>query len=302
MANAVVDDLVKQSESKTKLQKYRDLMSGRLRNYTCADEKLETSKPLRSETIHYEGKRYTLDILFDTPSAKIWGIENFITDEECSVLENHARPRLERATVAGEDGTSIVSPNRRANQAVYDGVERNGESDPLYPLYDRALAFANGHGGYEMSFAGQEGFTIIQYGESDEYHPHCDGDCSGEMHIPGGRVATVVLYCRTATRGGGTTFSKADVFVKPKRGMATFFTYKGPDGKMDEGYTEHSGCPVLEGEKWIATLWLREGVSDEDPWTVFDPSGIRLMDQSQSPPQQRRREVQVDADSEQKEL
>jgi hypothetical protein len=43
--------------------------------------------------------------------------------------------------------------------------------------------------------------------------------------------------------------------------MATFFSYKGPDGHMDEGYTEHSGCPVIKGEKWITTVWMREGVS-----------------------------------------
>ncbi len=46
---------------------------------------------------------------------------------------------------------------------------------------------------------------------------------------------------------------------------------------MDEGYTEHSGCPVLEGEKWITTVWMREGVSAEEPWTMFDPSGVRMM-------------------------
>ena len=57
--------------------------------------------------------------------------------------------------------------------------------------------------------------------------------------------------------------------------MATFFSYKGPDGKMEDGFTEHSGCPVLEGEKWITTSWMREGVSKELPSDVFDPTGMR---------------------------
>lgn len=52
---------------------------------------------------------------------------------------------------------------------------------------------------------------------------------------------------QAAERGGATTFTKSDIFVVPKRGQATFFSYKGPDGRMDDGYTEHSGCPVLEG-------------------------------------------------------
>ena len=46
---------------------------------------------------------------------------------------------------------------------------------------------------------------------------------------------------------------------------------------MDDGYTEHSGCPVLKGEKWITTVWMRDGVSHEEPWTIFDPSGVKML-------------------------
>ena len=66
-------------------------------------------------------------------------------------------------------------------------------------------------------------------------------------------LCTYINYCycvtllQAAERGGATTFTKSDIFVVPKRGQATFFSYKGPDGRMDDGYTEHSGCPVLEG-------------------------------------------------------
>ena len=26
--------------------------------------------------------------------------------------------------------------------------------------------------------------------------PHCDSDCDGSEYIPGGRIATAVLYCK----------------------------------------------------------------------------------------------------------
>lgn len=83
---------------------------------------------------------------------------------------------------------------------------------------------------------------------------------------------------QVAELGGSTTFTKSDIFVKPRNGSATFFSYKGTDGNMDEGYTEHSGCPVIQGEKWITTVWMREGVTREEPWTLFDPNGVRLME------------------------
>ena len=80
-----------------------------------------------------------------------------------------------------------------------------------------------------------------------------------------------------AEAGGATSFTKADVFVKPKKNLAAFFSYIGEDGRMDDGYTEHSACPVTQGEKWIAVFWMREGVSLQDPWTTFDPSGVKML-------------------------
>jgi len=65
--------------------------------------------------------------------------------------------------------------------------------------------------------------------------------------------------------------------VRPKRGLAAFFSYRGADGIMDDGLTEHSACPVLEGEKWVTVFWMRIGVSAERPWTMFDPQGIPVL-------------------------
>lgn len=108
--------------------------------------------------------------------------------------------------------------------------------------------------------------------------PHCDSSCDGTEHLKGGRIATAVLYCKVAESGGATTFVRSNVFVKPKNGSATFFAYMGPDKLMDPmSLTEHSGCPVMEGEKWITTFWMREGVTELDPWTHYDPSGVRMM-------------------------
>ena len=42
--------------------------------------------------------------------------------------------------------------------------------------------------------------------------------------------------------GGGTSFTKANLFVKPVQGMATFFAYKGKDGHMDTGFTGEDGA------------------------------------------------------------
>jgi prolyl 4-hydroxylase len=43
--------------------------------------------------------------------------------------------------------------------------------------------------------------------------------------------------------------------VAPTKGNAVFFSYAAPG---PESLTLHGGAPVIEGETWIATKWLRE--------------------------------------------
>ena len=112
---------------------------------------------------------------------------------------------------------------------------------------------------------------------TQRYTPHCDGDCTGLPHKSGSRMATVVMYCTVADRGGHTNFRNSGVHVKPKSGDAIFFSYIDPVTKMmDSGFTEHSGCPVYEGDKKIVTQWIRLGVDTENPWDSFNTLGIKL--------------------------
>jgi len=278
--DALYDEIYDKTQSKYKMEHYRNKISRRLRKYACSDLSLNTTKPIRDPyLVKIGGKEYTVNMLFETDNAKIWTVDDFVTESECNVIVESGRPNLERATIADEDGKSIVSEHRKAYQATYE-LSAYDNTEPLWNLYQRTYSVTNKIAKMNLPLDGQEEFTIIQYNKEDEYKSHCDGDCNNEVHNLGGRVATAILYCIVPEKGGGTTFSRADIFVKPKKYMATFFTYKGKNGHMDEGYTEHSGCPVYDGEKWIATVWMREGVSADDPWTNFDPAGIRMIDET----------------------
>lgn len=81
----------------------------------------------------------------------------------------------------------------------------------------------------------------------------------------------MVMYCTLPTKGGSTNFRNSGVHVKPVKGNAIFFSYIDPETKlMDNGFTEHSGCPVYEGEKKIVTQWIRYGVDNENKWDSFN--------------------------------
>ena len=278
MTEYTVSELEKITEAKQQLRESRDKLSYKLRNYTCADSTVGQSKEISSYIFHHKGHKSRISTLFEKPTAKIWVAEDFVTPEECQVLVEHGRPRLTRATVAADDGSSVVSENRKAQQAAYM-MDSPSADDPLTALYDRVFALTNHHAGYDLRWEGQEGFTIIQYNPSDQYTPHCDGACDGSSHKKHGRVATAVMYCIVPEEGGATTFTNHDITVIPQVGSAVFFSYKDMEsGQMDEGDTEHSGCPVIRGEKWITTVWMREGVSAErgEGWQHFDPDGERM--------------------------
>ena len=292
MTETVMEKTLRETSRAEKAIGRSNLLSDKLRNYTCEDPRMETTKPIntywfevpvagrKSSTGQNHKRRIRMDNMFDNKHAKIWVANNFITDEECDHLIHHGAPRLNRATVAGEDGTSVVSESRKAQQANY--AIKDWRTDPLYPLYERVFAATNHHTGYNLSMEGQEDFTIIQYNVADQYTPHCDGSCDGEQHIKTGRVASCVMYCMVAEEGGGTTFTNADIYIKPQRGMATFFSYKNMEtGRMDDGDTQHSGCPVLKGEKWITTVWMRDGVDKENHWGLFDPAGLKIIAENQ---------------------
>lgn len=274
LSRGLYKDIEKEHKAQTLVKHYRDEISNALRNYTCKDTELESSPPLGHSMVPVAGKAYNVSTLLDMPSAKIWTVPDFITEDECAALIEHGGKKLTRATVAGEDGLFTISQSRKAQQASYR-FTNNIEEDPLWNLYNRIFEFTNKHTGYGLELPGQEGFTIIQYNKEDEYQPHCDGACDGTHYLNRGRVATAIVYCKVPEKGGGTSFTKANLFVKPTKGMATFFAYKGADNQMDTGFTEHSGCPILEGEKWISTVWMRQGVDTEHDWQNVDPSGER---------------------------
>lgn len=276
-------------------------------NYTCADPLKETSEAIEVRTWDYEGVSRTVGLLHNRPSSQIHILHDFISADECEAIRKAAEPTLHRGTVADGAGGSKLSENRKAWQAGVTFAAEN-PNDPILMVKKRLFAYANNATGYGMELPGQEDLMSIQYFGSgvdnptpDRYTPHCkwsscksnfdmssssytscvssgDGECNGFPHKKGGRVATMVMYCDIPELGGATNFQHANVYVKPKVGAAAFFSYLDPiTMKSEEGFTTHSGCPVLLGTKRIAVQWMRIGVSSDEPWDSFDTNTISKM-------------------------
>lgn len=184
------------------------------------------------------------------PRVVVFG--NLLSDEECDELIGLARPRLARSlTVATKTGGEEVNEDRTSSGMFF----QRGENDVVRKLEARIARIVN------WPEENGEGLQILHYRPGAEYKPHYDYFDPKEPGTPtilkrgGQRVATIVMYLGEPEKGGGTTFPDAHLEVFPKRGHAVFFSYDRPHPSTK---SLHGGAPVLAGEKWIATKWLRE--------------------------------------------
>jgi prolyl 4-hydroxylase len=195
-----------------------------------------------------------VEVIIAVTQPRVVVLGGLLSDGECDALIAAARPRLARSlTVQTATGGEELNPDRTSNGMFFS----RGESELIKTIEARIARLLNWpveHG---------EGIQVLNYQVGAEYKPHYDYFDPAEPGTPtilkrgGQRVGTVVMYLNEPARGGGTTFPDVGLEVAPVRGNAVFFSYNRPHpGTL----SLHGGAPVLEGEKWVATKWLREGV------------------------------------------
>lgn len=196
----------------------------------------------------------TVDVLATLTQPRVVVLGGVLSDEECDALIAAARPRMARSlTVQTQTGGEELNPDRTSSGMFFN----RGESELITHIEARIARLLNwpvDHG---------EGIQVLHYHPGAEYKPHYDYFDPAEPGTPtilkrgGQRLATLVMYLSEPARGGGTTFPDVGLEVAPQRGNAVFFSYDRP---LPTTRTLHGGAPVIEGEKWVATKWLRERV------------------------------------------
>lgn len=192
-------------------------------------------------------------ILARSERPYVVALGNVLTADECAALIEYARPNLKRAEVVGANpGESMVDERRTADETVIE----LGET-PLVARIDARIRELTG-----LPVAHGEGLQVMHYRVGGEYQPHFDffdGATPGSLSRLrfGQRVATMVIYLNDVEAGGETAFPDAGIEVAPQAGNAVYFAYADAQGRCDR-LSFHGGNPVVAGEKWIATKWLRD--------------------------------------------
>jgi prolyl 4-hydroxylase len=206
-----------------------------------------------------------VEVISWEPRAFVY--HNFLTKEECEYLINLAKPNMKKSTVVdSETGKSRDSRVRTSSGTFL----ARGRDKTIRTIEKRIADFTF------IPVEHGEGLQILHYEVGQKYEPHYDYFLDDFNTVNGGqRMATLLMYLTDVEEGGETVFpaakgnfssvpwwnelsdcGKKGLSVKPKMGDALLFWSMKPDATLDPS-SLHGGCPVIKGNKWSSTKWMR---------------------------------------------
>ena len=254
-----VDELTRLLESRlAELKQQRPPAAEGESSSTSDDGPNPVPLPLTPDTpnlLRVDGREITVLLQVKHPRVIVFG--NLLGQDECDKLVALARPRITASSVIDmQSGGNRQDEGRTSSGMAF----RRGETKLIERIERRIAALL------QWPYENGEALQILRYAVGQQYKPHYDYvDPTQPGALPflargGQRVASLVMYLNTPPRGGATSFPDAGLEVAAVKGNAVFFSYDRADPATG---TLHGGMPVIAGEKWVATKWLR--VSRTDP-------------------------------------
>jgi prolyl 4-hydroxylase len=195
-----------------------------------------------------------IGVLARTQQPVLAVLSNVMSAQECKALIDLARPRLEPSTIVDlQSGQDVVAAYRNS----YGMFFRLQETAFIASL-DRRIAEL-----MSLPVENGEGLQVLYYPTGAASAPHVDFlQITNEANRSsiarsGQRVSTLVTYLNDVPAGGETSFPELGWAITPRLGHAAYFEYCDSRGVVD-WRSVHAGNPVLEGEKWVASKWMRQ--------------------------------------------
>ena len=181
--------------------------------------------------------------------------DDVLTPEECRLIRYLGCPHLQPSVTATPDGQRAQIQLRTSFDMLFEEMLE----DVSLLMIQRRMAMV-----VDTTPAYSEHMQLLRYQNGQEYRPHRDYLPPGMVTSlteggPGQRDSTVIAYLNDVDNGGETEFCELDKKIAPKTGRIVAFKNLFPDGTPD-ARTLHAGLPVSRGSKWIATLWIHQGI------------------------------------------
>ena len=185
-----------------------------------------------------------IDIIskFEEPLIVILG--NVLSYEECDELIRLSKDKMQRSKI----GSTREVDELRTSSSMFFQESENEIVTRVEKRISSIMSIPIEHG---------EGLQILKYTPGQEYKAHYDFFSSTSKIANNNRISTLIMYLNDVEQGGETFFPKLNLSVTPQKGMAVYFEYFYNDEDLNK-LTLHGGAPVITGEKWVATQWMRK--------------------------------------------
>jgi len=174
----------------------------------------------------------------------IFTIDNILTKEECNLIIDRCKDKMERAQI-GVGDNSKISKIRTGSSYFIKYLD-----DPeLFEIFKKISILLKKPGRNFDPF-----FQVIHYYPGEEYKVHIDPsmDRMKKEEIIH-RKFTVLMYLNDVNGGGETEFPNLNIKIEPKQGRMVYFeNYVKKEVCQDSC---HRSLPVSSGEKWAFNLW-----------------------------------------------
>lgn len=168
---------------------------------------------------------------------------NVLSDEECDELIRLSKDKMHRSKI----GVTHELNEIRTSSSMFF---QDNENDIISKIEKRVSSIMN------IPIEHGDGIQILKYTPGQEYKAHFDFFTSTSKAAKNNRISTIIMYLNNVEQGGETYFPELNFSVSPQKGMAVYFEYFYNDKNLNE-LTLHGGAPVIIGEKWVATQWMR---------------------------------------------
>jgi len=188
-------------------------------------------------------------------APRISSLPGFLPAPACEWLIKRAEGRVKRAEIfdAEKGGTTITSTRDNSVLAFFFR-----DFDLVMVALRQRIAATLGvpHDRLEPS-------QVMHYAPGQTFGPHHDfldpsfPGFSAELAWRGQRANTFLVYLNSDFTGGETEFSLLGIKYRGRPGDALLFNNLGPTGEPETS-TLHAGLPVITGEKWLFSQWIRD--------------------------------------------
>ncbi|GLJ43728.1 hypothetical protein SUGI_0910480 [Cryptomeria japonica] len=194
---------------------------------------------------------------------------NFATKKQCEIIIELAKSNLRPSSLALRKGeTAENTKNIRTSSGTFVSAyeDQSGTLEFIEEKIAKVTMIPRSHG---------EAFNVLRYETGQKYDCHYDAFNPTEYGPQKSqRVASLLLYLSDVEEGGETMFPFENYHnmgtwydykkciglkVKPQQGDALLFYSMFINGTIDST-SLHGSCPVIKGEKWVATKWIRDQV------------------------------------------